>query len=159
MKVEIIPATFRDLSFIAANLREQDERELSCQWKDWHPANVAYVAHVSTPPDWQWVATLKGQPVAAFGCAQFSATDPDIWQAWGFGTDKMRRAIPAMTRHILGECRPRLLASSVRRLQVLTTTTHDLSHAWLSALGASYEGTLRAWGRNGEDFDIYAWVR
>jgi hypothetical protein len=42
---------------------------------------------------------------------------------------------------------------------VITLENHDIAHGWIEAMGASREGRLRAYGRGGEDFYVYAWVR
>ncbi|MER8486265.1 hypothetical protein [Mesorhizobium sp. M1322] len=44
MTVRIIPATLRDLSYIAANLRTEDRAEIDCQLDHWSPALLALTA-------------------------------------------------------------------------------------------------------------------
>ncbi len=62
-----------------------------------------------------------------------------------------------ITRH-LTSIRP-IIERDCRRLQVITYTEHDIAHGWIEALGAKREGLLRSYGRNGEDFNVYAWVK
>lgn len=157
-RYEIVPATFRDLTYIAANLREADREEISCLYKDWHPQHVAHAAFFNSLIDCKFVVLRGSQPVAAFGVSPFSAMDPDIWLAWAFGTDAMLRAVPAITRFLRESFIPDLRGrSNVRRIQCFTLSSHDISHGWLKGLGAEFEGTMKSFGRGGEAFDIYAW--
>jgi len=147
----------RDASYIAANMRAADLAEISCLWKHWDTRALAICAVEHSLPGMAWSVWLKGQPVAAYGFSYVSPFDPDHWQAWAFGTERLKRAVPAMTRHV-NSLRDQI-AAECRRLQVLTYKEHDISHRWLESLGAKREGVLRAYGRNGEDFVVYAWVR
>lgn len=147
----------RDASYIAANMRPEDFREIACLWQHWDTRALGLCALETAVPDMVWSVWYDGQPAAAFGFSRASAFDPEHWQAWAFGTERFKRCVPLMTRHILG------LRSKIerdcRRLQVITHDGHDIAHRWIEALGATREGRLRSYGRGGEDFWIYAWVR
>lgn len=147
----------RDASFIAANMREQDHREIACLWQDWDTRALGICAMETAVPGMVWSIRYEGQPAAAYGFSRASAFDPEHWQVWAFGTDRFKRCVPLITRHITG-LRP-LIARECRRLQVITHVDHDLAHGWIEALGARKEGLLRSYGRGGEDFFLYAWVR
>jgi len=108
-------------------------------------------------PGMVWSVWYDGQPATAFGFSRASVFDPEHWQAWAFGTDRFKRCVPLMTRHIL-TLRPQI-ERHCRRLQVISLTWHDIAHRWIEALGAKREGRLRAYGRGGEDFLIYAWTK
>ena len=139
-------------------MRVEDKAEIACQWAEWNPTHFAVLVMRAVFSDLSWTAIRDGQPVAAFGFSPASYMDPDIWQAWAFGTKEFKRAVPEMTRFLLSR-KPEIEASTVRRIQAFTLTDHDVSHRWLKGLGAKHEGTMRQYGRNGEDFDVYAWVR
>jgi len=108
-------------------------------------------------PGMVWSVWYDGQPAAAFGFSRASAFDPDHWQAWAFGTERFKRCVPLMTRHILS-MRSKI-ERDCRRLQVISLVGHDIAHRWIETLGAEREGRLTGYGRGGEDFWIYAWVR
>ncbi|MBN9270442.1 MAG: hypothetical protein J0J15_09370, partial [Mesorhizobium sp.] len=65
MPVRIVPATLRDLSYIAANLRPEDRDEIDCQCDGWTPALLALTALQGLA----YVAELDGNPEAGFGAA------------------------------------------------------------------------------------------
>ena len=44
MSVEIVPATLRDLTYIAANMRPDDRTEIECQMEAWDYLHVAAIS-------------------------------------------------------------------------------------------------------------------
>jgi RimJ/RimL family protein N-acetyltransferase len=146
----------RDASYIAANMREADYREIACLWKHWDTRALGICAMETAVPGMAWSIWYRGEPIVAYGLSYAAAFDPDHWQIWAFGTNRFKRAVPMMTRHIqsIGD----VIKAGCRRLQVITHTEHDISHRWLEGLGAQREGVMRSYGRNGEDFVLYSWV-
>lgn len=151
-RVEIVTATIRDLSYICANLCDEDRIELECQW----PADIDPAAfsglHMAGS---QWCATLDGQPVQAFGVIP-STPAGNVLIAWAFGTRSRRRAIPAVTRFMLGLV-PGWIECGVTRVEARAIVGHLTAGRWLRVLGAS-EVPLPCWGRNGEDFTLLSWT-
>jgi RimJ/RimL family protein N-acetyltransferase len=148
----------RDACFIAANLRAADLQEIAPQWQAFDARTLGLCAVQYSIPGFAWsIRDGEGQPVAAYGFSQATPFDPEHWQAWAFGTDQFRRAVPLMTRHLLSVAD--VIRERCRRCQVITLVGHDLSHRWLRKLGARREGLLQSYGRNGEAFEVYAWTR
>lgn len=149
--MSIVPATVRDLTYIAANLRPEDQREIACQLSpEARTGDIAAVAAHSTEA---WVATLRGQPVAAWGVAPLAWS---VLSIWAFGTRHMTRAVPAMTRQI-GERVDAWIEAGVTRVEARSIVGHDKAHRWMRALGAQ-ELPCPCWGRGGEDFILFAWT-
>ncbi|MCV0428033.1 MAG: hypothetical protein K5905_21465 [Roseibium sp.] len=138
-------------------MRSQDFREIACLWKEWDTRALGICAVETSVPDMVWSVWYNGQPAAAYGFSRASAFDPDHWQAWAFGTEWFKRCVPLITRH-LNTLRP-AIERDCRRLQVLTHKDHDIAHHWIETLGGQKEGVLRSFGRGGEDFFLYAWVK
>lgn len=90
MTVRIIPATLRDLSYIAANLRPEDKAEIDCQFDQWSPALLALMALQG----FAYVAEFDGNPEAGFGAAEQHG---GLWIAWSWGTRRMKRCVPGIT--------------------------------------------------------------
>lgn len=138
-------------------MRPEDFAEIGCLWKTWD-TRVLGIASVQTAVDGMaWSCWYDGQPAAAYGFSHAAPFDPDHWQAWAFGTSKFKRCVPLITRH-LKAVRP-IVERDCRRLQVLALDSHDLAHGWIEGFGAKREGVLRSYGRGGEDFYLYAWVK
>lgn len=152
-RIAIVPGVPRDLTFIAANMRADDWREISCQLAEGCTRfEVAWIAHQFGA----WVATIDDQPVACFGFSQRSAT---TLEAFAWGTDRMSRAVPAITRFIRNDLMPGWFAQGVRRLEARSLDTHTAAHRWMAATGAVREAVLPDCGRDGETFILFAWRR
>ncbi len=154
-RVRIDPLNVRDLTYILANLREPDAREVLCQ----APAGIdrttlGIAMFQSLPRDWAWCASFDGQPACAFGFQPFNVA---VSIGWCFGTRHMVRTIPAVSRHCLAR-EPDLLALGVRRVEVRSLVGHDIAHAWLTRLGCRRETLLPEFGRDGETFTLWAWT-
>lgn len=154
--VEIRPGTLRDVSYIAAHMREQDWREVhaSCPTDD--KAEAGILCHLSSQ-GWSYTAWLHGEPVCAFGFSPSML--PWLWSAWAFGTDKMKRAIPTVTRFGRSTIARQLIEAGAQRCEIRSIADHDLAHRWLQGLGAHRECDLPGYGRNGETFVLYAWLK
>lgn len=142
------------MTYIGANLREPDAREILCQLPEGTSGStMAAGVFAATDPNWTWVASLAGQPACAFG---FQPLTVPVWIGWAWGTRRMMRTIPAVTRWCWAQ-QERLLDLGCRRLEVRTIKGHDLSQAWLSRLGCRYRCDLPDHGRSGETFELWAW--
>lgn len=153
MTVEIKPACIRDACFVAANMREQDRREIAALI-DIEPVHLA-VLSLQASGGRAYVAYLNGQPVAAMG---LTPDVPGVLRGWAWGTDRIYRAVPAITR-FCRESWGSLQDEGIRRVEVRTIIDHDISHKWLRKIGARFEGQAHQYGRDGETFMTYALTR
>ncbi|CDX39979.1 conserved hypothetical protein [Mesorhizobium sp. SOD10] len=152
MPIRIVPATLRDLSYIAANLRPEDRAEIDCQVKQWSPALLALTALQG----FAYVAELDGNPEAGFGAAEQRS---GLWIAWSWGTRRMRRCVPEITRFFDAVLGPQVAAKGAWRVEARALANNDLALRWLGRLGATQRCRLPAYGKNGEDFFLYDWTR
>ncbi|RWM83207.1 MAG: hypothetical protein EOR84_33950 [Mesorhizobium sp.] len=152
MTVRIIPATLRDLSYIAANLRPEDRTEIDCQFDEWSPALLALTALQG----FAYVAELNGNPEAGFGAAEQRG---GLWIAWSWGTRRMRRCVPGITAFFRAVLGPEVAARGAFRVEARALATNELALRWLGRLGATQRCRLPGYGRNGEDFLLYDWTR
>lgn len=154
-RVLIQPASMRDMTYIGANLRDEDRREIMCQLPPGiSGAGMAASVLATVPEDWTWIATLDGQPAAAFG---FQPITVPVWCAWAWGTRHLPRVMPAITRWCWG-LEDRILEYGVRRLEARSIAGHHAAHRWLEQLGCKRVCDLPDHGRNGELFHLYAWA-
>lgn len=158
MVVDIRPATLRDITFVAANMRGQDKREILATAK-LDTLTEAGVISFHTSEDWCWIAWLDGQPVGAFGVAYGNPVyQPHIRHVWAYGTWRFKRVVPAISRFILREWPHRLLSEGVTRVECRSLIDHDLAHKWMTGLKAHKECDLLNYGVNGETFTQWAWL-
>lgn len=152
MTIEIVPATLRDLTWIAAHMRPEDWAEIVPVCPEGiEPWEIAGRALASPEA---WVARWKGQPVAALGVQSLTAT---VFNAWAFGTKAMWRAVPALTRFVLEERVPDWLRLGITRVEARSIAGNDRAHHWMIRMGA-HPTPCRSFGRNGEDYVMFAWL-
>jgi hypothetical protein len=152
MIVRIIPATLRDLSYIAANLRPEDRAEIDCQLDHWSPTLLALTALQGFAS----VAELDGNPEAGFGAAEQRS---GLWIAWSWGTRRMKRCVPGITEFFHQVLGPEVAARGAWRVEARALAANELALRWLARLGAVQRCLLPGYGRNGEDFFLYDWTR
>lgn len=135
-------------------MRDQDKREISAVVAFDNAAQVAAWSLHNSGEDC-FIAYLDGEPVAAIGVTPIFE---GLGSGWAFGTNRMRRVVPALTRFTVKQWIPQL-KTRYRRVEVRSIADHDLSHRWLTGMGYEFEGVAKGYGRNGEDFNTYAFVR
>lgn len=154
LTVAIVPATLRDATFVAANMRADDWTEIECQ----APAGTLPIeaALWSVNGREAWVATVKGQPAAVFGIHNATPAG-NVVTVWAWGTKAMRRAVPEITRFIRWKV-PRWISEGVTRVEARSIVGHADAHRWMRGLGA-VQAACPAWGKGGEDFILFSWTR
>lgn len=158
VRSDIRPGNCRDLCFIAANLRDEDRREIFASAKLESATEAAMLSWYSAGPDWCWTAWLDDQPQAAFGISLISPLQPHMRSAWAWGTDRFKRCAPAITRFCKQEWPHRLISEGVTRVEIRSLAGHDLAHRWLAVLPARKEADLINFGVNGETFEMWAFL-
>lgn len=159
MKPEIRLGTCRDLCFVAANLRNEDRREIFATARLESATEAAMLSWLSSGPDWCWTVWLGDQPHAAFGISAVSHFQPHMRTAWAWGSSRFKRCVPTITRFVRSEWPSRLLGDGVTRVEVRSLKGHDLAHKWLSGLRARKECDLPEYGVNGETFELWAFTK
>lgn len=157
--IEIIPCTRYLATWIAANIRDKDRDELLAAVGSENVTVPAVMCNDMTHDGMKWVVKIDGEPVAAFGIAWHPIVTPTVGNIWLFGTDKIRRAIPTISRHFVTQALEIAEAHGITRLEVRTAEGHDISHRWLARLGADCACHLHEFGTNGETFLLYEWTR
>lgn len=151
--VEIIPASFRDLSYIAAHIRPEDREEVECQTGPLHYVDLAAMHYRDNAN----VALVNGNPEAAFGASRIAGDH--YWTAWMWGTKRIRRAVPAIGHYVRNTMIPELLDRGAMRVEARALATHHSAQRWLEAMGATRRCDLPCFGMNGESFVLYDWTR
>lgn len=158
MRVEIRDGNVRDLCFIAANLRDEDRKEIEASARLDSVTQAAMLSWALSGPDWCWTAWLDGQPHAAFGISSMGPFQPHMRSAWAWGTRRFKRCVPAITRFATDNWPSMLIGIGVTRVEIRSLDGHDIAKRWLSGLRARHEGVLRSYGVNGETFHLWAFL-
>lgn len=157
--ITIERGNLRDITYVAANLREADRREILASADLECASQAGWLSWLASGPHWCWTAQIDGQPVGAFGIGMNNPLLPHMRSAWAFGTDRFKRVVPAITRFARTEWPLMLESVGVWRVEIRSLGTHDIAQRWLGAIGARHEATLHGYGTQGEDFELWALLR
>lgn len=151
-RVEIVDAVIRDASFVMANMRPRDRREVMCQIPEGTKMHEAAYGLVMASD--AWVAKLDGQPVAVFGTTPLTVCARMVW---ALGTKRMRKVVPAITRKLRDEHIPELVAGGLVLLEARSLEDHHEAHRWMEGTGARPVTAPFEFGKGRERFVIFHW--
>lgn len=148
----------RDATFIAANMRDADRREVLAT------ANLGSLTEAAAlcvlgSHEHAWCAYLNGEPVGCFGVAYGSPMQPHIRSAWAWGTKRFKRVVPAISRFAHRHWPSLLIGQGVNRVEIRSIEGHDIAHKWLGYMGARLECELRNYGTGGETFLLWSLLK
>lgn len=148
---DIIDGTIRDMTYIAANMRERDVAECMCQVPEGTDQSaIGIIAHAASP-EHKYVVLIEGEPEVAFGCSPNTYAG-NVQSLWMFGTDRSRLAIPAITNFFHDVIIPSLVETGKTRVEVRALSTNETTIRWLTKVGLRMGTVLNEYGRNGENF-------
>lgn len=153
-QVRIEPACLAHASFIAANMREADAREIYCQVPD---GTKSYeIAGMLLHSGDAFIAYLDDLPVMFFGA---HPTNVCTLEAWAIGTAKTRRVLHAATRYMLTNFADPAVSQGYLSMECRSHVDHVEAHRWLESTGAIVNGTPFVYGKSNEKFVLYRWDR
>lgn len=143
-----------DVRFVAQLLRARDREEIfATQWTD-TPDEL--VRNVMASGSFRWGAYIDGIPIGMIGAVP---TRPRVWTAWAFGTNDFKHGIRTITRHVRDRMIPALLDTGALRVDATALASHDDARRWLVRLGATPGLPLANYGKDGQTFVTYTWLR
>jgi hypothetical protein len=147
-------AVSRDaLAYIVRHLRSRDRREIfALRWNDNEDQFVDQV--VSFAGDLWRLWSLDDEPVAVNGVIPVR---PGVVIAGAFGTHKWRSTLRPMTRWSLDFVIPTLRNAGYHRGEAYVLAANTDSRRWVEMLGGEVECLLKGYGREREDYLLYAW--
>lgn len=145
--------TRADVAHIVRNLRERDRREIyALRWNDDEDTLVDQV-FATAGPMWR-VWHYRDEPVAINGVLPLR---PGVVSAAAFGTDKWRRIVRPMVEWSRDWVIPRLKIAGYHRGEACALAANVDGRRFIELLGGQVEAYLHKYGRNREDFVLYAW--
>ena len=142
-----------DIAHIVRHLRDRDRREIfGLRWDDDEDALIRDIT-IFAGPMWR-VWRYRGEPVAINGVIPLR---PGVVCACAFGTDKWHHTLRAMTRWSRDWVIPRLQAANYHRGEAIVLAANADGKRFVELLGGRVEAYLHHYGRNREDYVLYAW--
>jgi RimJ/RimL family protein N-acetyltransferase len=152
MRVEIVPANIRDLSYVASNMRASDREEVEAQLDRWNAAEIAAMSC----RDYAFCALLDGNPESGFGAGRVRE---GYWIAWSWSTRRGWKCLPAVIPFIKNHLQPAVYAAGARRVEARALGSHKQAVRFLERIGGTFRCELPGYGKNGETFLLFDWVR
>ena len=148
----ITQATWPDVLHVATHMRADDLAEvMATRWSD-DPHDFA--ADCMRLPGVRLVArTDDGEPVAVGGVANWI---PGVGQAWLVGTEGVGLAGVEIAHACRKSIETLFETGTIHRIQAFSAATHKRAHRWLRFIGLREESRLPMYGKNGEEFIIFA---
>lgn len=145
---------YSEISHVCSNMRDASAEEMfACRPHD-SPSNLA--DELYDRGGLKWVGYYKDEPAAMIGAMPLY---PGVWGLFGFGTDNWQKIWRPMTVFARKTMMPAVKSSGAHRAHCASPVGHDETHKWLRFLGAEQEAVLRGYGKNGEDFALFAWTK
>lgn len=155
--IRIETATYIDVLSVAHRMRDRDVVEFLATSSE--PDRTALAMSLSRRygmSDELIVACDDQEPVAIGGLIQHR---PNVVTLLFFATDGFPRIALPLTRFITRRLFPEVKAAGAHRIECVSHAGHTDAHRWIRLLGLEQEAEFKGFGRGGETFLQFAWVR
>lgn len=150
----MIPApAHAEILYVVNNMRKSSHEEIFAV-TDATEAEFAQGLHAA--PGFKWVGYHDGMPAAIIGA---SPIHKGVWALFGFGTDDWIKIWREVTRCARRDMMTAVAETGAHRAHCVSMATHEDAHRWLRMLGATLETPMPAYGMNGEDYIMFAWLK
>jgi hypothetical protein len=156
--MRIDAATPLDIEIVALNMRERDLEEFSAVY----PVNTRFdlagvLAERYGGRDDIIVARRDDlSPVAVGGALEFR---PNVVSLFLFATPHFGEIVLPLTRFVKHRLLAPLVRAGAHRIEAVTLDSYKEMHRWLEILGLHREAQHPCYGKRGETFATYAWVK
>lgn len=145
-----------DIRRVALAMRENDLKEfLALSWAEGREALADDLADRYT--EYSGIVAYKGQEPVAVGA--MVERRPNVLTLGFFATDRLPEIALPLTRFIKRRLFAPMVMAGAHRIEAVSMVGHHAAHRWIETLGLQMEALCRGYGRNGEDFVQFAWVK
>ncbi len=155
--MKVVPVNEANIRYIAERMRDRDLAEFSAlsYYSTREEAARCLVENYADYPGLDCVTLDDGSPVGAGGVIW---TRPNVASMLFFATDDFDKIVVSLTRHsernIFTPAR-----ALAHRIECFSLADYTQMQQWVKLFGLRPEATLRNYGKNGEDFIVYAWLK
>ena len=153
----IVPITPQHAAYVCANLSDWVLRDVSAAHLlgDHEKFTEILCAEIDNSIGYGYALTRDGVPIGVGGVEPLHR---GVMYLWALHTDRYKEAEHEYARVARRAIAHVLSLPTCHRVQLVTAAERDQSHRWLKMVGLKYESTLVKFGRNGEDYHMYAGV-
>lgn len=155
MKIEAV--TEANIRYVAERMRERDVAEFSAMsyFSDRQNAADLLVENYAEYPGLECCTLDDGTPVGIGGVIW---TRPNVASMLFFATDDFDKIVVSLTRHSAKNIfSPAKVIA--HRIECFSLASYTQMQQWVELFGLRKEAVLSQYGKNGEDFFVYAWVK
>tara|TARA_B100000902_G_scaffold367574_1_gene390284 strand:+ start:5609 stop:6136 length:528 start_codon:yes stop_codon:yes gene_type:complete len=151
-------ATIADIYEVALEMRKRDLEELlavtNCDNREELATHLAIM----------WGSNINNTYVFCDGdekicCLTYTPLRDGVWSFGLFATNSFNKIYISLTKFILRVIIPHFNAINAHRVECQSIANYEYVHKWLEFIGLKRESTLKGYGKNGEDFYNFAYVR
>jgi hypothetical protein len=147
------PFASEEIAHVVRNLRARDQAEIYALRWDNDPDKLVTEIVACAHAMWR-LFCVDAEPVAMAGVVPVR---PGVVFAAAFGTELWPHVVRSVTRFARDWTIPRLRQAHYHRAECHALAANHDSRRWLLSLGAEEEAYLRGYGRDQQDFILYAW--
>lgn len=154
---KIDKATPEDIYSVALNMRERDFEEFTAvNMANTREELAESLSRHYGSLDCMIAVRLGDKAVAVGGALEIR---PNVASLMFMATDDFSKVAIDTTKYIRNRLFPSLFNVGIHRIECVSLVGYDYTHRWLKMLGMTQEiGAMRAFGKNGEDFSMFAKV-
>ena len=151
------PAEPEEVFHVAKHMREHDYKEISClRWTEGRDDLAADLTErYSNYPN----CYVCGDGADRIAIIVYVPVRSGVWSIGMFATDNFQKVGGYLTKKIIREIIPMLMEGGAHRIECQSIEGYDAIHKWLGTLGLREESKLLGFGRDGEDFCQFTWVK
>lgn len=155
--MKISTATPDEVQAVALAMRESDFEEfIATSFADDRVGLAESLRHrFGGHPD-VLCASEGGKPIAI--CATIESR-PNVLTLLFYATDDFPVVAAALSRFVKQRLFPPQVAAGAHRIECVSLVGHELAHRWIRYFGLTQEAVCRGYGKNGETFLQFAWVK
>ncbi len=156
--VTVKPANQVALYHICRNLRECDAQEIYPLCHHENPMILAQQTMWACNAGMGNIVWVDGLPTAVCGVhPEFSGHMN--YRVFAFGTDDWKAAAYPVMRELRKIAREVIREHGTMRMQADSSEHHTEAHAWMERMNGKRESIMRHYGKNGETYYRYVWLR
>ena len=142
-----------EIRYVCENMRKNSSEELFGA-NDGTPKT--YAKWLISTDGFKWVAYHASKPCALIGAIP---ERKGVWGLFGLGTDDWQKVWRKVTIIAKRDMMQMVLDAGAHRAHCMSPATHIETHKWLRFLGASHEAEMPAYGKQGEDYILFSWLK
>ena len=155
MKIEV--PTRAHIESVALRMRDEDVREFMALSHAATSAGMAGTVVDRFDGHPGLIGAYIGDKAVAIG-AMVEAR-PNVVTLMFFATDDFASIVWPLTKFIRQRLFKHYRERGVHRIECVSIEGYDRAHRWIETLGLSHEADMPGFGRGGETFKQFAWVR